>query len=49
MHECNAPRTNYGQNTEEDQHVLIAMSKSQETNVFTENITGMIANAKKII
>src|SRR5688572_30638022 len=49
MPECNAPSTKYGPNTEDDQPGRIAIAKSQDTMVCTENMTGIIANAKKFM
>ena len=46
MPECNAPMTKYGPKTVEDQPGRVAMAKSQDTMVCTENMTGMIAKAK---
>ena len=46
MPDCKAPMTKYGPKTVEDQPGRVAMAKSQDTMVCTENITGMIANAK---
>ena len=49
MPECRAPTTKYGPKMVDDQPGRVAMAKSHETMVWTENMTGMIANAKMFI